>query len=102
MCATPQTEPVSTHAPLSAPWLSTNAPSLPRAQPEVAKEFSACQQLDSEEVEDELAASGIPVPPTMNDMDMRMMLVEMRMRKSGKISDQKPAPKKPYYCTTVI
>jgi len=45
-------------------------------------------------VEDELMASGIPVPPTMNDMDMRMMLVEMRMRKAGKIGQKKAAPKK--------
>lgn len=58
--------------------------------PAVAKEFTAVQSLDTEGVEDELAASGIPVPPTMNDMDMRMMLVEMRMRKAGKIGDSKP------------
>ena len=62
--------------------------------PDVAAEFAACQSLDTEQVEDELARSGIPVPPTMNDMDMRMMLVEMRMRKAGKIG-AKPAPKKP-------
>ena len=30
----------------------------------------------------------------MNDMDMRMMLVEMRMRKAGKIGQKKAAPKK--------
>lgn len=63
--------------------------------PDVAAEFAACQSLDTEQVEDELAASGIPVPPTMNDMDMRMMLVEMRMRKSGKIGTKKAEPKKP-------
>jgi len=62
--------------------------------PAVAKEFSVIQALDTEAVEDELAESGIPVPPTMNDMDMRMMLVEMRMRKAGKIGSSKPVPKK--------
>jgi len=62
--------------------------------PAVAKEFASVQALDTEGVEDELAASGIPVPPTMNDMDMRMMLVEMRMRKAGKIGDSKPKAQK--------
>lgn len=62
--------------------------------PAVAKEFSSIQALDTEAVEDELAAGGIPVPPTMNDMDMRMMLVEVRMRKAGKIGTKKAAPKK--------
>ena len=61
--------------------------------PVVAEEFQACQALDTEAVEDELAASGIPVPPTMNDMEMRMMLVEMRLRKSGKVGPQKAKPK---------
>jgi len=64
--------------------------------PDVAAEFAACQSLDTEEVEDELAASGVVPPPTMNDMDMRMMLVEMRLRKAGKVGGQKAAaPKKP-------
>ena len=54
-------------------------------------EFTAIQALDTEAVEDELAQSGIPVPPTMNDMDMRMMLVEMRMRKAGKVGSATPA-----------
>ena len=62
--------------------------------PLVAKEFTAIQALDTEAVEDELAQSGIPVPPTMNDMDMRMMLVEMRMRKAGKVGSAKPKAKK--------
>lgn len=64
--------------------------------PDVAAEFAACQSLDTEEVEDELATSGVVPPPTMNDMDMRMMLVEMRLRKAGKVGGQKAAaPKKP-------
>lgn len=63
--------------------------------PDVAAEFTKCQSMDTEAVEEELAASGIPVPPTMNDMDMRMMLVEMRMRKAGKMGASKPEMKKP-------
>ena len=63
--------------------------------PAVSKEFAACQALDTEQVEDELMESGIPVPPTMNDMDMRMMLVEMRMRKSGKMGGEKKKKKPP-------
>ena len=34
------------------------------------------------------------MPPTMNDMDMRMMLVEMRLRKTGKVGEKKAKPKK--------
>lgn len=63
--------------------------------PDVAAEFASCQQLDTEQVEDELAASGIVPPPTMNDMEMRMMLVEMRLRKAGKLGSQKAAAPKP-------
>lgn len=40
--------------------------------------------------------SGVVPPPTMNDMDMRMMLVELRLRKAGKLGETKAAaPKKP-------
>jgi len=51
--------------------------------PLVAKEYASLQSIDTEDVIDELATCGIVAPPTMNDMDMRMMLVEMRMRKAG-------------------
>lgn len=64
--------------------------------PDVAAEFADCQAMDTEQVEDELGASGVVPPPTMNDMDMRMMLVEMRLRKAGKLGSQKAtATKKP-------
>ena len=69
-------------APLRAPRAAIVA-ALDYKDPVVAEEFQACQALDTEAVEDELAASGIPVPPTMNDMEMRMMLIEVRMRKAG-------------------
>ena len=40
--------------------------------------------------------SGIVVPPTMNEVEIRLMLVEMRLRKNGKIGEKKAAaPKKP-------
>ena len=92
---TPISQPGS---PLLAAQLTRSRPvvaALDYKDPDVAAEFAACQSLDTEAVQDELAASGIPVPPTMNDMDMRMMLVEMRMRKAGKIGTKKEKPKKP-------
>ena len=79
-------------APPRAPRAAIVA-ALDYKDPVVAEEFQACQALDTEAVEDELAASGIPVPPTMNDMEMRMMLVEMRLRKSGKVGPQKAMAK---------
>ena len=82
--------------PFAANALRCAAPTaaLDYKDPLVAKEFSAIQALDTEAVEDELALSGVVPPPTMNDMDMRMMLVELRLRKEGKIGATKPAPKK--------
>lgn len=74
---------------------STPVAALDYKDPLVAKEFSSIQALDTEDVEDELALSGIVPPKTMNDMDMRMMLVEMRLRKAGKLGEKKAAaPKK--------
>lgn len=46
----------------------------------------------------ELGEGGITCPPTMNEMDIRLMLVEVRMRKSGKLggggAKKAAAPKK--------
>lgn len=53
------------------------------------------QAFDTEQIEDELALSGIPPPPTMNDFELRTMLVELRMRKKGKMGAKKAAPPKP-------
>jgi len=55
--------------------------------PVVAEEYASCQSLTFEEVEEELIKSGIRVPPTMNDMEAKLMLVETRLRNSGKIGD---------------
>ena len=62
--------------------------------PVVAEEFAAVQPMTYEEVEEELQQSGIRPSAAMNEMDVKLMLVEMRMRLSGKLKDstkkQKP------------
>jgi len=65
--------------------------------PVVAAEFEAVNALATDDVEEELGESGIVVPPTMNDFEMKEMLVEIRLRKAGKLGSQKAAaaPKKP-------
>ena len=56
--------------------------------PVVAEEFAQVQPMDFEDVEKELSEKGIPVPPSMNEMDVKLMLVEMRLRFSGKLKGQ--------------
>jgi hypothetical protein len=58
--------------------------------PVVAEEFTKVQPLSYEEVEEELLKSGIRAPPTMNDMELKLMLVEMRLRFAGKLKGGKP------------
>ena len=53
--------------------------------PVVAEEFAKVQPLSWDEVEEELQESGIRAPPTMNDMELKLMLVEMRLRLAGKL-----------------
>ena len=91
---TPSASPLASHAARGCRSRAVVA-ALDYKDPVVAEEFTKVQALDTEGVEEELAASGIPVPPTMNDMDMRMMLVEMRMRKSGKMGGEKKKKKPP-------
>ncbi len=57
--------------------------------PVVAEEFGKVQTMEFEEVEEELLESGIPVGPTMNDMDAKLMLVEVRLRMSGRMPGSK-------------
>ena len=57
--------------------------------PVVAEEFAQVQPMPYDDVADELKGQGIPVPPTMNEMDVKLMLVEMRLRNSGKLGGQK-------------
>ena len=61
--------------------------------PVVAEEFANVQPLSFEEVEAELAEKGIPVSQAMNEMDVKLMLVEMRLRYNGKLKDSKPKTK---------
>merc|ERR1719261_1123827 len=63
--------------------------------PVVAEEFAKVQPMEFEEVEAELKEKGIPVPPTMNDMELKLMLVEMRLSFAGKLGDEKKEKKKP-------
>jgi len=53
--------------------------------PAVAEEFAKVQPMSYEDVEDELRESGVRPGPTMNDMEVKLMLVEVRLRNSGKI-----------------
>ena len=62
--------------------------------PLVAKEFASIQSLDLDDVTDELAQAGLVAPAAMNDMDIRIMLVEVRMRKAGTMGSSGTAPKK--------
>ena len=88
----------------SAAWIpssASRAPSVSRSRssglcmaidyndPVVAEEFNNVQPLSFEEVEEELRSKGIPVSPTMNEMEVKLMLVEMRLRLSGKLGGQK-------------
>jgi len=63
--------------------------------PVVAEEFAAVQPLSYEEVEDELRQSGIRPSAAMNEMEVKLMLVEMRMRISGKLKDGGKKKEKP-------
>lgn len=57
--------------------------------PVVAAEFAKVQPLTFEEVEEELQESGVRPGPTMNDMEVKLMLVEVRLRNSGAIGEEK-------------
>jgi len=58
--------------------------------PVVAEEFGKVQTMSWEEIEEELNGSGIPAPPSMNDMELKLMLVEMRLRLAGKLEGDTP------------
>lgn len=63
--------------------------------PAVAAEFATVQGYTVEQIEKELEDSGIIAPPTMNEVDLRLMLVELRMRKSGTMPGGGSKKKKP-------
>lgn len=62
--------------------------------PIVAEEFNNVQPLTYEEVEEELLMSGVRGNPNMNEMDLKLMLVELRMRLAGKMPGQQSGNKK--------
>ena len=92
----------TSHALLLTPALRCATRTVPQIamaidynDPVVAKEFASIQGLDLEEVTDELAENGLIAPASMNDMDIRIMLVEVRMRKAGTMgSSGSSTPKK--------
>lgn len=61
--------------------------------PIVAQEFAAVQPMSYEEVEEELQLSGIRPSAAMNEMDVKLMLVEMRMRINGTLKGSTPKTK---------
>lgn len=63
--------------------------------PVVAEEFAKTQTMTLEECESEIMEMGIPVPKTMNEMDVKLMLVELRMRMSGSMSSSKKTEEVP-------
>jgi len=73
---------------------STHLKALDYNDPEVASEFQKVQNLPIDWVEEEITNMGIPVPATMNEMDIRLMCVELRMRAAGKMPSQKKKKKK--------
>lgn len=58
--------------------------------PVVAEEFANVQPLSYEEVEAELQESGVRASAAMNEMEVKLMLVEMRLRLSGKLAGDEP------------
>ena len=63
--------------------------------PVVAEEFAKVQPMSYEDVEEELQQSGIRPSAAMNEMEVKLMLVEMRMRLSGKLNDSSTQQQKP-------
>lgn len=57
--------------------------------PVVGQELAKVQPMSFEEVEAELAGQGIRVSQAMNEMDVKLMCVEMRLRKTGQVGKQK-------------
>lgn len=78
---------------LSSAWAPTSRPrafsrtalrmALDYNDPAVGEELAKVQMMMYEEVQEELLESGIRTPGDMNDMDIKLMLVEVRLRKAG-------------------
>lgn len=65
--------------------------------PVVAEEYANVQPLSYDEVEEELMMSGVRGSPDMNEMDLKLMLVELRLMMSGRMpgKGKKAEEKKP-------
>ena len=63
--------------------------------PVVAEEFAMVQPMDFDDVEEELQQQGIRVPASMNEMDVKLMLVEVRLRMSGRLQGTTQKTKRP-------
>ncbi|KAL7472609.1 hypothetical protein ACHAXS_012979 [Conticribra weissflogii] len=62
--------------------------------PAVAEEFAKVQGMEYDDVVAELAQSGVRAPVTMGDMEVKLMLVELRMLGSSASKKQKKRPDK--------
>lgn len=62
--------------------------------PVVGKEFAEVQTMSFEEIVEECEGFGIPVPPALDDVNAQLMLVEIRLRMSGRLSETKTSEKK--------
>lgn len=58
--------------------------------PAVMEEFNAIQMLEYDDVVDELAQNGVRAPADMGDMDVKLMLVELRTVMNGGDSNDIP------------
>lgn len=68
--------------------------------PVVAEELAKIQPLDFDAVEAALQQEGVPCPPSINDFDAKLMLVEVRLRKQGRLGNGgKPKAKKTTFST---
>ncbi|GKY94197.1 hypothetical protein MPSEU_000385700 [Mayamaea pseudoterrestris] len=63
--------------------------------PVVAEEFAKVQPMEFDDVEEELQQQGIRVPASMNEMDVKLMLVEVRLRMSGQLKGTAAKMKRP-------
>ncbi|KAL7552489.1 hypothetical protein ACHAWF_015748 [Thalassiosira exigua] len=91
---------VGIHRPLAAPSSSSRSPSsLPMAidynDPAVMEEFNSVQVMEYDEVVAELAQSGVRAPADMGDMDVKLMLVELRTVMNGGGSGGGSGPETP-------
>eukprot|EP00560_Eucampia_antarctica_P008538 CAMPEP_0197823720 /NCGR_PEP_ID=MMETSP1437-20131217/1041_1 /TAXON_ID=49252 ORGANISM="Eucampia antarctica, Strain CCMP1452" /NCGR_SAMPLE_ID=MMETSP1437 /ASSEMBLY_ACC=CAM_ASM_001096 /LENGTH=219 /DNA_ID=CAMNT_0043423027 /DNA_START=212 /DNA_END=871 /DNA_ORIENTATION=+ len=63
--------------------------------PIVAEEFINVQPMSWDDVEEELQQAGVRGSADMNEMDLKLMLVELRMRLNGKMPNSTPKKTKP-------